>query len=36
MLSDFFAVIPQTPSMVLLTYRPEYRGRADASSSATE
>jgi adenylate cyclase len=26
MLADFFAVIPQTPSLVLLTYRPEYRG----------
>jgi hypothetical protein len=26
MLADFFTVIPQTPSMVLLTYRPEYRG----------
>ncbi|PJE19234.1 MAG: cyclase [Mycobacterium sp.] len=26
MLVDFLAVIPQTPSMVLITYRPEYRG----------
>jgi adenylate cyclase len=26
MLADFFTVIPHTPSMVLLTYRPEYRG----------
>jgi predicted ATPase len=26
MLADFFTVIPQTPSMVLLTYRPEYGG----------
>jgi integrase len=26
MLSDFFAVIPQTPALVLITYRPEYRG----------
>ena len=26
MLADFFAVIPQTPSMVLITYRPEYEG----------
>jgi predicted ATPase len=26
MLADFFMVIPQTPSLVLLTYRPEYRG----------
>ncbi|OBK46075.1 AAA family ATPase, partial [Mycobacterium sp. 1081908.1] len=26
MLADFLAVIPQTPSLVLVTYRPEYRG----------
>jgi adenylate cyclase len=26
MLVDFLTVIPQTPSMVLLTYRPEYEG----------
>ncbi len=26
MLADFVAVIPQTPSLVLLTFRPEYRG----------
>jgi adenylate cyclase len=26
MLADFFTVIPQTPSLVLLTYRSEYRG----------
>jgi class 3 adenylate cyclase len=26
MLGDFFTVIPQTPSLVVLTYRPEYRG----------
>lgn len=26
MLADFFSVIPQTPSLVLVTYRPEYRG----------
>jgi class 3 adenylate cyclase/RecA/RadA recombinase len=26
MLAGFFTVIPQTPSMVLITYRPEYRG----------
>ena len=25
MLADFFSVIPQTPSLVLVTYRPEYR-----------
>ncbi len=26
MLADFVAVIPQTPSLVLITYRPEYHG----------
>jgi hypothetical protein len=26
MLADFFAIIPQTPSLVLITYRPEYEG----------
>jgi class 3 adenylate cyclase len=26
MIADFLAVIPQTPSLVLITYRPEYRG----------
>ena len=26
MLADFLTVIPQTPSLVLLTYRPQYRG----------
>ena len=26
MLADFFTVIPQTPSLVLVTYRPEYSG----------
>ncbi|MGH3561486.1 MAG: adenylate/guanylate cyclase domain-containing protein, partial [Mycobacterium sp.] len=26
MLADFLAVVPQTPSLVLITYRPEYRG----------
>ena len=26
MLADFLAVIPQTHSMVLITYRPEYHG----------
>ena len=26
MLADFFTVIPQTPSLVLVTYRPEYQG----------
>jgi hypothetical protein len=27
MLAEFLTVIPQTPSLVLVTYRPEYRGR---------
>ena len=26
MIADFLAVIPQTPSLVLVTYRPEYQG----------
>jgi len=26
LLADFLAVVPQTPSLVLITYRPEYRG----------
>ncbi|HYY00515.1 MAG TPA: adenylate/guanylate cyclase domain-containing protein [Mycobacterium sp.] len=26
MLADFIAVIPQTPALVVITYRPEYRG----------
>ena len=26
MLAEFLAVIPQTPSLVLITYRPEYQG----------
>ena len=28
MLADFLTVIPQTPSLVLVTYRPEYTRRA--------
>ena len=27
MLADFLSVVPQTPSLMLITYRPEYRGR---------
>lgn len=27
MLADFFAVVPRTPSVALVTYRPEYRGK---------
>ncbi|MGO9380875.1 MAG: ATP-binding protein [Mycobacterium sp.] len=34
MLADFFAVIPQTPSLVLVTYRPEYRGALSRVGSA--
>ena len=38
MLAEFLTVIPQSPSMVLLTYRPEYRGAltgvADAQTLA--
>ncbi len=26
MLADFLTVVPQTPSLVLITYRPEYHG----------
>jgi adenylate cyclase len=34
MLADFLAVIPQTPSMVLITYRPEYHGALSRVSGA--
>ncbi len=34
MLADFFTVIPQTPSLVLVTYRPEYRGTLSRVASA--
>src|SRR5262249_31072140 len=38
MIADFLTVIPQTPSLVLVTYRPEYRGAltrvADAQAIA--
>ena len=43
MIADFLTVIPQTPSLVIVTYRPEYRGalaqvlgRTNHSPSATE
>ena len=43
MLAEFLTVIPQTPSLVLVTYRPEYRGaltqvarRANDSPCAAE
>ena len=29
MLAEFLTVIPQTPSLVLVTYRPEYRGSVE-------
>ena len=29
MMADFVTVIPQTPSLVLVSYRPEYRGRVE-------
>ena len=32
MLADFLSVIPRTPSMVLITSRPEYDGSADADA----
>jgi class 3 adenylate cyclase len=34
MLAAFFTVIPQTPSLVLVTYRPEYRGALRQVSDA--
>ena len=34
MLAEFLTVIPQTPSLVLVTYRPEYRGRVDPGAPA--
>jgi hypothetical protein len=34
MLVDFLAVIPQTPSLVLITYRPEYSGSLSRVSGA--
>ena len=34
MLSDFLAVIPQSPSLVLITYRPEYHGALCGVSGA--
>ena len=36
MLAEFLTVIPQTPSLVLVTYRPEYRGRADADARCAD
>jgi class 3 adenylate cyclase len=34
LLTEFFMVIPQTPSLVLVTYRPEYRGALSRVGSA--
>ncbi len=34
MLAQFLAVIPQTPALVLITYRPEYRGELAQVSDA--
>ena len=34
MLAEFLTVIPQTPSLVLVTYRPEYRGCAEPGAGA--
>ena len=34
MLAEFFTVIPQTPSLVLVTYRPEYEGALTRVHSA--
>ena len=34
MLADFLAVIPQTPAMVLITYRPEYPGGLTQAAGA--
>src|SRR6201997_1843786 len=34
MLADFLAVIPQTPALVLITYRPEYHGALTRVSGA--
>jgi adenylate cyclase len=34
MLTDFLAVVPQTPSLVVITYRPEYRGALTRVSGA--
>jgi adenylate cyclase len=34
LLGDFLAVIPRTPCLVLMTYRPEYRGPVSATPGA--
>ena len=34
MITDFLTVIPQTPSLVMITYRPEYRGALTGVANA--
>jgi class 3 adenylate cyclase len=34
MIADFLAVVPQTPSLVLITYRPEYHGALQHAAGA--
>ena len=36
MLADFVTVVPRTPSIVLITSRPEYEGAADAGARRTD
>ena len=36
MLADFLTVIPQTPSLVLITYRPEYDGALSAGARCSD
>ena len=36
MLAEFLTVIPQTPSLVLVTYRPEYRGGVGSGARCTD
>ena len=36
MLADFLTVIPQTPSLVLVTYRPEYRGALSSGARCAD
>ena len=36
MLAEFLTVIPQTPSLVLVTYRPEYRGRVEPGGRCSD
>ena len=36
MLTEFLTVIPQTPSLVLVTYRPEYHGGIEPGSRCAE